>query len=444
MTAPSYVEELRLTAFKSFHNEVLPLSELTLIIGRNGSGKSNALDALEVLSKLAQGEDIRDALEGGRRDAAAVRGGVEGCAPQGTDQFSIGCRVRTGDEVVDLDVTVQVRPQVQIVAETICGRGGGRQRSLMYTGEVDPERSDIAAQYWNNKQGADPKTHFRSSRLLATQIATRVPTSPAACKTVHRAAEQVLEALRGVFVLDPVPHLMRQYVPERDTVLRRQGENLSAVIGHLKRSDRVAFEQLVELLRSLPEQRVKQLLVERSSLGDVMIALAESQNKKKIVVPARLMSDGMLRFLAFSTALLDAPLVVNDNVMTIEADTIDVQGQTTLVIEEVENGLHPTQAARIVDLIKTESQRRRIRTIATTHSPAMLSALDGDDHEGVVVCDRDPNGRSRLRRLTELPGYAAAMAAGSLGDAVTTGRIAEAASPRRASYSRFDQLLKGR
>ena len=41
----------------------------------------------------------------------------------------------------------------------------------------------------------------------------------------------MIEALRAVFVLDPVPHLMRQYVPERDTILRRRADSLSAVIG---------------------------------------------------------------------------------------------------------------------------------------------------------------------------------------------------------------------
>lgn len=91
-----------------------------------------------------------------------------------------------------------------------------------------------------------------------------------------------------------------------------------------------------------------------------------------------------------------------------------------LVIEEIENGLHPSQAARVIELIKAESERRRVRTLATTHSPAILSVLSADDHRGVIVCHRDPkSGRSSLSPLTELPGYSEALAAGTLGDAVT-------------------------
>ncbi|MCA1708257.1 MAG: AAA family ATPase, partial [Actinobacteria bacterium] len=47
---PSVIEEVRLTAFKSFSGAVLPLEDLTLIVGRNGSGKSNALDGLWALA----------------------------------------------------------------------------------------------------------------------------------------------------------------------------------------------------------------------------------------------------------------------------------------------------------------------------------------------------------------------------------------------------------
>ena len=59
--------ELRLPAFKSLQRARVPLRPLTLLVGRNGSGKSNVLDALAVLSSLAGGGTIRDALDGAAR-----------------------------------------------------------------------------------------------------------------------------------------------------------------------------------------------------------------------------------------------------------------------------------------------------------------------------------------------------------------------------------------
>jgi hypothetical protein len=56
----------------------LHLSELTVLTGRNSAGKSNALDAIDVLSRLAGGEDLADALDGRRREAGPVRGGSTG------------------------------------------------------------------------------------------------------------------------------------------------------------------------------------------------------------------------------------------------------------------------------------------------------------------------------------------------------------------------------
>jgi hypothetical protein len=60
---------------------------------------------------------------------------------------------------------------------------------------------------------------------------------------------------------------MRQYVPQRDTILRRRAENISAVIGAL-RNDPTRWEQLRELVRALPEQQVAEVDVESSQLDD--------------------------------------------------------------------------------------------------------------------------------------------------------------------------------
>jgi len=101
------------------------------------------------------------------------------------------------------------------------------------------------------------------------------------------------------------------------------------------------------------------------------------------------------------------------------------------VIEEVENGLHPEMAARVVSLVRRQSEKRSIRTLVTTHSPALLDALEGADHRGVIVCDRHPGtGASRLTRLVDLPGYPTMMARGTLGDVVGRGLLAEAATER--------------
>ncbi|MDW5593857.1 ATP-binding protein [Conexibacter stalactiti] len=419
MDVSPYLEQLRLTRFKSFRDAVLPLRDLTLLIGRNGSGKSNTLDALHVLSRLAEGEDLREAIDGNRRDGEGMRGGVRGCAPYGETSFALGCTVVRGEDRFDLDVEVQVEPDVQIVAETLRLRPArGKPRDYLTTDAPQPGLVDIAGRYFNGRSGVNPAVTFRSDRLLTAQVPTKVPTRTIATRAVHDAALAVVETLRAVFILDPVPSLMRHYVPARDTVLRRQADNLSAVIAGLQ-ADPVRWARLAELVEALPEQQVVGVGVESSQLGDVILTLRERFGDAEVSVSSRVMSDGMLRFLAFAAALLEAPELSD------EQDGGTGGGvNTQLVIEEIENGLHPSQAARIVQLIKEESARRRIRTLATTHSPAMLTALGAADHDGVVVCRRNPEtAGSELIGLVELPGYAEALAAGSLGDAVTQQRL---------------------
>ncbi len=432
MADSPYIEELRLTRFKSFRDAVLPLRDLTLLIGRNGSGKSNALDALHVLSRLAEGEDLREAIDGNRREGQEVRGGARGCAPYGESSFALGCTVVRGTDRIDLDLEVQTEPDVQIVAERLCVKSRGAQaKRLFITDDPQPGLVDINVRYNNGKKGRNPILPFRSDRLLTAQVPTKVSATTAATRELHEWALLVVDALRGVFILDPVPSRMRQYVPARDTVLRRQADNLAAVIGDLEH-DEVRRERLAELVTALPEQTIAGVGVESSPLGDVIVSLRETFGSEEYAVSGRVMSDGMLRFLAFAAALLEAPEV---------AVAEDTGANTQLVIEEIENGLHPSQAARIVQLIKHESGRRRIRTLATTHSPAMLTALDAGDHRGVILCRRNRHTAvSELVSLVDLPAYPEALAAGTLGDAVSLDRLG-AVPDTAARVAALDDLL---
>ncbi|MBP5937578.1 AAA family ATPase [Streptomyces acidiscabies] len=412
------LEEVRLTSFKSFTGQRLPLQDLTVLIGRNGSGKSNALDALMVLARLASGESVRDALDG-PRGVESIRGGVEGCAPLGEDSFQIGCRVRQGEAVFDLDVKVEVRPEVKIVREELVAVEGVSYGNRRLRGQALLTGGEGKGQHLGGRSITFDNLEDRLLTSLTPLIrATR------AGQLVHRAADTVLTALREVFLLDPVPHLMRSYVNERDSELRRSADNLSAVVARLEETEPDAFHRLTDLVAGMPEYPVKGVGFVVTGLGDVQLLLSESgYHGADHDVPARLLSDGMLRFLAFGTAFLSS--------------------RRHLVIEEIENGLYPTQAARVLDLMKEETRRRRIDVLFTTHSPALLNSLTADDHAGVIVCSRDPEtGESLLTPLPELPGYVDLLAAGDLGDAVAKGRLPDAVRPRDTGSGSIEDFLR--
>jgi predicted ATPase len=431
-TDVSLIEEIRLTSFKSFRDATLPFGDLTLLVGRNGSGKSNALDGLWALSRLASGDDIRDVLDGGR-DGPAIRGGVEGCAPLGSSAFTLGCRVLTGDQRVDVDLTIQTVPDVQILAENL----RLNDELLLATAEPDPRSSDIKA-LWGRQPNRQQLLRFRRSAALFMQVLSRIPATDEG-RRLHLAAAQVTTALRQVFVLDPVPHLMRQYVRAGDTELRRNADNLSAAVSELIREGHNRT-RIVEALNMLNEHTVVDLDSTTTQLGDVMLTLQERTGSRTEQLPIRLASDGTLRFLAVLTALLQAP-TLDTAPEPLAAD--DAEGQTTMVIEELENGLHASQARTVIGLIREEVEQRRIRTLATVHSPAVLDALTGTEHANVIVCFRDAEGASRLSRLVDLPDYFRVVASGSLGKAVTQDRLRPTAVAATTASSFIDELLGG-
>ncbi|MHC5833239.1 MAG: AAA family ATPase, partial [Nostoc sp.] len=88
-------------------------------------------------------------------------------------------------------------------------------------------------------------------------------------------------------------------------------------------------------------------------------------------IDARTMSDGTLHFIAILTALLTRP----------EA--------SQLVIEEIDNGLHPSRAELLVRILREIGTERKIDILLTTHNPALLDALGPEIVPFVVVAHRD-------------------------------------------------------
>ena len=118
--------------------------------------------------------------------------------------------------------------------------------------------------------------------------------------------------------------------------------------------------------------------------------LTESFGNKEEYRDADLLSDGTLRVLAVAAGALSVP-----------EDSI-------LVIEEIDNGVHPSRAKDLLDRLTAVAGERGIRILVTSHNPALLDALPDEAMQDIVFCYRDPRtGASRLTRLGDIEDYPA-------------------------------------
>lgn len=78
--------------FKSFSESTLPVRPVTLIIGANASGKSNALEGIQFLSKLTTLK-LNDIVTGIRGQFPGIRGGSAEIAFMDEDWFELGSRL---------------------------------------------------------------------------------------------------------------------------------------------------------------------------------------------------------------------------------------------------------------------------------------------------------------------------------------------------------------
>jgi energy-coupling factor transporter ATP-binding protein EcfA2 len=400
------VSELRLVAFKSHVNTVLRLAPVTLLDGESGAGKSNVLDALAALSGLAGGAELAEAL-------AAVRGGLAGCAPHGRQGFRLGCTVDAPQgAALRLEVAVRTDGGPRIVAERITeSRPGEPVRLLLSTGEEDRVRGRLNALWHSDGRQGDIRAPLASGSLLASQLPLRVAGATAGEQRVLAAVEGLLTALREVFPIDPVPALMRGWVPaDDDAGLRSTGENISAVLARIQGECRIRYGRLVRTVRAASPHPVRDLGVLRGRGDDgverVVAALWEGEDG---CTGAAVMSGGLLRQLAFATVLLTGP-----GVLQMESAAVpDAERLLTVLAEDLD--------LRLLGLAAEVVARGHVRVLAT-----VSGACGGDVPEGVRVvrCRRDPDtGYSVLeaRATGDGPTVAGATVAGARGDGTMGG-----------------------
>jgi predicted ATPase len=231
----------------------------------------------------------------------------------------------------------------------------------------------------------------------------------------YEGVRSFLRAIQNIFILDPLPSKMRSYSPLSNELLS-DASNIAGVLAALPDEEKVYIEMtLSTYISHLPEKDIRKVWAEPVGRlnSDAMLYCEESwsSDEPAMVIDARGMSDGTLRFLAIVTALLTQP-----------------EG-SQLVIEEVDNGLHPSRSELLLKMLKELGAKRKIDILVTTHNPALLNALEPEMIPFVVVAHRDSQtGESKLTPLDDIQRLPKLLASGHIGDLATQGAIEKSLS----------------
>ena len=399
--------------FKSYKEATLPLAPLTLLIGANASGKSNAIEAFRFLSWVAGGERLSTLKNRVNDSDKIIRGNVSDLPFRETEQFVLSFsadssnyesifNIRFNEIYFGFEIIETENENFIFTFDDVADDGiYVSQESLSNNFAIDENKTIFSI------KNSDYSDVFNLSKELLSFF-LKENGSPYKIEKIYNDINFLKSLILNAYFFDFVPSQMRyESLSEKD--LRSNGQNLAGVLHYLCEKDGHASDnktKLLNLIKSLPEQNIIDIKFYVDHRERVEFALIENFANTPKEFPMDLLSDGTLKVLAIATALLS------------------VSTGSTLVIEEIDNSIHPSRAHDILSLMRQYAEERGLKLLLSTHNPALMDAIPDEALADVVFCYRDPRqGDSRLVRLGDLDDYVGLVVQGSLGDLVTRGIV---------------------
>lgn len=342
------IESVRIRGFRSLADvELSNLQNATVLIGANGSGKSNFIRFFEMMSWMLRSRRLGEFVEryGGADDQLY---GGNSVTPRMVGELALRTDKGRNDYRFALSYA---HPDRFIFTEEAY-----RFSSDRYATDSD----------WQHVTGG----HREAAIVDVAQASSSVGPDPVTARVI-------VHVLRGCQVFQfhdtsYTSNFKKRWDAEDNDSLRTHGGNLAAVLHRLEEEDVKRFDLICQHVRRvLP---VFDRFQVDESFGKVSLRWKASGTDKTI--GAHLTSDGSLRFFALVTLLNLPPEMLPD----------------VLLLDEPELGLHPAAIALVGSMIKSLAKDRQI--IVATQSPLLV---DSFDLENIVVLElRD--GRTRFRR----------------------------------------------
>lgn len=369
--------KLRIEGFKSLRQTEIEFRPMTVLFGPNAAGKSNILDAIQTLSRLATERTLSDAL------SAPIRGypleafsfsedGLAGLLAQERASFRIESDVTTASDRYGYTVQVEIQPDTGTLSTgyeelSILAKRTGEQKGQPRLETVN-DRILIRSR---SRPG-------RPREELLGQNHTKV-SDPRLGGTEYRQIEEFRHHLSGwrTYYLDPRIAMRRASPPAQVTDIGVLGENIAPFLYRLRAEKPKYFDtirrSLTMIIPSVEDLNVD--LDSRRGTLDVFV------RQSGIEYSSRIISEGTLRVLALCA--------ISFNPWT----------GALVAFEEPENGVHPRRLELVAELLTSLIEQNR-QVIVTTHSPVFcrialeLARAHGKENISVLKVSSDGSGTS--------------------------------------------------
>lgn len=354
----------------SFGPDTRPLAmeKLNILIGTNGVGKSNLIEAISLMRRTP-GDMLSDMGRGGRIGEWVWKGARNKTA-------SIEVVVSNPHRKQPLRHFLSFRADergFRVVDERIENSGRYDRQSkphFYYRFQDGNPVVNTAAPFRALKQKAgrklDSESMFRDRSILSQRRDPELYPELTYLSYVYEKVRiyQDWAFGRKTVFREPQDAALRNHRLEEDF------SNLGLVLNRLRRTSK-SKTAVLEGIRDLYEG-VSDFDVSVEG-GTVQVFLSEGE----FTIPATRLSDGTLRYLCLLAILCDP------------------EPPPLICIEEPELGLHPDIIPKVADLLLSASERTQL--VVTTHSDILVDAMT-DHPETVIVCEKH-NGCSEMRRL---------------------------------------------
>lgn len=362
------LQTIAIRGYRSLREVILPLAELTVVTGANGTGKSSIYRALRLLADCGRGQVI---------GSLAREGGLQSALWAGPEQPSEHAQGTTRTRPVSLELGFSADDfgyLVDLGLPQMAGSGGEPsafaldpeiKREVVFAGPVlrpasalvrrTREYAEVAAQ--SGRSFDELTRSLPSYRSLLAEYA-----HPDALPELSAVSDRLRDwRFYDGFRVDAAAPARQPHVGTRTPVLSDDGSDLAAAVQTIIET---TFDDLARAVADAFDGATMSVAV-NEGLFDLQL------RQRGMLRPLRAaeLSDGTLRFLLWATALASP------------------RPPSLMVLNEPETSLHPDLVRPLASLIRTAAKQSQV--VVVTHSRALLDFLEAtpaaDEQRGSAI-----------------------------------------------------------